>query len=221
MAPTSDEIVTSVLDRYGQSYSEELGLDLSQNTPEALFQWLCASLLLSARISSNLAMRAAAALRVAGWTSAQKLAESTWKERVKVLNAAGYGRFDEKTATMLGDLASKVLHDYGGDLRALREVAGKDSAHERELIIQFKGIGEVGADIFLREMQVAWEEVYPFADRRARDVAERFGLPSDAAALATLVEHSLFPVLVAALIRADLANADPLGSQTEAPGSDA
>ena len=40
-----------------------------------------------------------------------------------------------------------------------------------------EGVGDVGADIFLREVQVAWTEVAPFADERALGAARDLGLP--------------------------------------------
>jgi hypothetical protein len=50
---------------------------------------------------------------------------------------------------------------------------------------EFKGLGDVGVDIFFREVQVAWQELRPFADRRTLDAAGRLGLPKDAGKLAT------------------------------------
>lgn len=52
-------------------------------------------------------MRAAEALFARGWTTAQKLADSRWDARVSALNQAGYGRYDESTASMLGDGATR------------------------------------------------------------------------------------------------------------------
>lgn len=208
MTGKQDALVGALLDRHGQTFSAELGIDLGANTPSPLFRWLCATLLLSARISSDLAVRGAAALAEQGWTTADKLHDTTWQERVKVLNRSGYARYDEKTSAMLGDLTTKILDDYGGDLRKLRERAERDPDHERALITEFKGIGDVGADIFFREAQIAWDEHFPFADERALEAADRFGLPGDAKGLAGLVERDEFPALVAALIRADIAGED-------------
>jgi hypothetical protein len=40
-----------LLERHGRTYSEDLGIRLEANTPSALFCWLCAALLFSARIN--------------------------------------------------------------------------------------------------------------------------------------------------------------------------
>jgi hypothetical protein len=84
------------------------------------------------------------------------------------------------------------------------------------LLKQFKGIGDVGADIFLREVQAVWDEVRPFVDRRARAGAKTLGLPDDPQALLRLVDDRDFPRLVAALLRAKLAgDADVVLAQAQ------
>jgi hypothetical protein len=71
--------------------------------------------------------------------------------------------------------------------------------------MECKGIGEVGADIFLREVQTAWPELKPFADAAALKSAGKLGLPTKADELAKLVPDKEFPHLLAALIRCRLA----------------
>lgn len=44
----------------------------------------------------------------------------------------------------------------------------------------------ISTDIFFREVQVAWDELFPFADRRALEGAGKLGLPEDPEALADL-----------------------------------
>ncbi|MFC2967373.1 endonuclease [Acidimangrovimonas pyrenivorans] len=201
MAAT-EPLVAALLRRHGGSLAGELGLDLAHPAPADLFRWLCAVLLLSARISSRVALRAAEELAARGWTTAGALAASTWQDRVAALDAAGYARYDEKTATMLGELAEAVQRDYGGDLTRLRAAADGDLAALRERVMRFKGIGELGADIFCREMQAGWDELYPFADARTLEAAVGLGLPGSAGELAALVPRGRLPALLAALIRA-------------------
>jgi hypothetical protein len=118
--PSRRAIVAALLERHGRTYAEELRIDVAKGTPSPLFRLLCAAILFSARIGSEIAARAADGLRRAGWTTAQKLADSTSKQRVDVLNDAGYTRYQERTATMLGDMADHLLEEYRGDLRRLR-----------------------------------------------------------------------------------------------------
>ena len=198
------DIARALLERHGRTFADELGIDVAKGTPSMLYRLLCAATLMSARISSQIAVEAARNLAQRGWRSPRKLAESTWEQRVEALHEAGYTRYQERTATMLGDLTEHLLERYGGDLRKLREEAERDPKAERRLLKEFKGLGDVGVDIFFREAQVAWDELLPFADRRALDAAGRLKLPKDPGKLAELVGAKEYPRLVAALVRVEL-----------------
>lgn len=197
-------LVSALLDRHGRTFASELQVDIGRNTPSPLFRLLCFALLASTRISADIAMKAARALADQGWTTAQKMAAATWRERTDILNRAGYARYDESTSRMLGDTAELVLDRYKGDLRKLREHAGCEPRAERRLLKECKGIGDVGADIFMREAQAAWDEIYPFADRLALKASRRLELGDDAETLARQVERADYPRLVAALVRTQL-----------------
>jgi hypothetical protein len=203
--PSRSAIERELLDRHGRTYAEELLIDLARGTPSALFKLLVAAILFSARIGASQGSRAAAALYREGWTTARKLADSTSEERVHVLDRNGYARYDERTSTMLGQDSELLLERYRGDLRKLRDEAGRDPGKERALLRQLKGLGNVGVDIFFREVQVAWDELYPFADERALGEARRLGLPGDPKALARGHDRQTFARLVAALVRSSLA----------------
>jgi endonuclease III len=204
--PSKRDIARAVLKRHPKSHAEELGIDVARNTPAPLYQWLLVSLLFSARISADQAQRAAVALFEQGWRTPARMAETRWEQRVTVLNRNGYARYDESTARYIGDSTALLLERHGGDLRRLRERAGRDPQRERRLLQEFKGIGEVGADIFCREAQLAWDELYPFADRKALEVAGKLGLGADGAALSDLVPRRAdLPRLLAGLVRIELA----------------
>lgn len=205
--PTEQRIVEALLRRHGRTYASEAGIRLARNTPAPLFQLLCLSLLLSARISSHTAVMACWALREAGWTTPATMADSTWADRTRVLNESGYARYDESTSRMLGQTVDTLCATYGGDLRRLRDEATRDPVEERRLLQEFTGIGPVGASIFSREVQLVWEEQFPCADDRALDSAERLGLGSDVSALTRHVDGiEQFTRLVAALVRCGLAH---------------
>ncbi|MBA2530349.1 MAG: hypothetical protein H0V19_10410 [Euzebyales bacterium] len=199
--------MAALLDRHGRTFAAELGVDVAKGTPSPLFRMLCYALLSGARISADLAVRGAKALAEAGWTTARKMADSGWEQRARTLNEAGYARYDERTAGMLGDTSVLLLDRYGGDLRRLREQAQRDPDAERRLLKQCKGVGDVGVDIFFREVQAAWQELVPFADERALSAARRLGLGGDARTLARTTGRGGPQVarLVAALVRCDLA----------------
>lgn len=203
--PSKKDIVNALLKKHGKTYAEELHIAVGQNTPAPLFQLLCASLLFSARIPAGNAAEATRALIKAKLTTPRKMAEATWQERVDVITWHGYKRYDESASTMLGETASLVEEKYGGDLRKLREEAGRDLAREKKLLMRFKGIGNVGADIFLREIQGIWDEAYPYADQRVLKASKQLGLGSSPEELSRLVPRKDFPRLAAALVRVDLA----------------
>ncbi len=205
LATPRSAVVAELLRCHGRTYAAEAGIDLGVGDVQALFQLLCLSLLLSARIRARVAVRASQALTAAGWATPVRMRAGTWERRTQVLNGAGYARYDERTARMLGASADLVVSRYGGDLDRLRDRAGHQRAEELRLLQEFPGIGPLGASIFAREVQGCWQEVHPFADARALDVAGRLGLGRDVDEISTLVPTAVgFAHLVAALVRCAL-----------------
>lgn len=199
-------IAKTVLQAFGRTYAQEAGIRL-RNTPAPLYQLLNLSLLLSARIAADNAVQAARALIDAKLSTPRKMADATWQDRVDVITWHGYKRYDERTSTMLGDTAQMLLDRYGGDLRALRDEADWEVEQEHRRLQQFKGIGRVGADIFLREVQGIWPEAFPYADDRVIRAAKTLGLPTNLSKLSQVVSRKDFPRLASGLIRVDLAGA--------------
>ena len=151
-------------------------------------------------------MQAARALADQGWTTPQKMAAATWEQRTRALNEAGYARYDESTSRMLGDTAGMLVEPVRRrSAQAARGRRKESRVASARLLKECKGLGDVGVSIFFREVQFAWDELYPFADKRALDAARRLGLASDAQALARQVPRNEFPRLVAALVRGGLA----------------
>ncbi len=111
------EIAQALLKRHEHTFACELGIPVERNTPSPLFRLLYASLLFSTRTNARIAVKAARVLVDEGWVTAEKMASSTWQERGPTLNEAGYARYDERTATMLGETAGMLLDRYSGDLR--------------------------------------------------------------------------------------------------------
>jgi len=204
MAP--EDVVAALLERHGQTYAEELGLDLDSDSPSALFGLLLFAVLSSARIRAANATEATRALFDAGWSNVDKLGGASRERRVKLLNTHGYARYDERTADLLGDLAGQVQQRWDGDLRLLREEADGKPTRAKALLTELEGLGPVGAGIFLREAQQCWPEYRPYVDRRAKDAARALRLPTGPPALAALVDDGQVARLVAALVRTSLAH---------------
>jgi len=197
------ERARALIDEHGRTFAEELGLDVAKDTPGPLFGLLVASLLLSTRINSELALSASRELRSAGLTSARKVLEADDQVIWDALERGRYLRKD-RTTPMLRETAQLADAKYDGDLRRLRTEADGDAGRAADLVREFKGIGAVGAEIFLREVQVAWPELAPFAGSRALAAAPDHDLPGDTEKLAALVGPDEFPRLAAALVRSRL-----------------
>ncbi|MDQ4007612.1 MAG: endonuclease [Actinomycetota bacterium] len=197
---TQRETARLLVQRHGTTFAEQAGIRVADK-PAPLWQLLVLSLLLSARISSEIAVAAARELNKAGYRTPRRMREATWQQRVDALGRGHYRRYDERTSTMLGEVADHVVEGYRGDLRRLREDAARPAEIER-LLQQFKGIGPTGAAIFCREVQGEWSELAPYVDAIAAKGAKRLGLPPSPGRLAALVPDQDVPRLVAACVRA-------------------
>jgi hypothetical protein len=194
------DIARRLVERHGTTYAEEAGIRVADK-PSPLWQLLVLSLLLSARINAGIAVAAAGELNKAGYRSPKAMREASWQDRVDALGRGHYRRYDERTATMLGDCAGVAIEQYGGDLRKLRSAASRPDEIS-SLLQGFKGIGPTGAAIFCREVQGVWTELAPFVDDIAARGAKRLGLPTSPGRLAALVPDDDVPRLVAACVRA-------------------
>ncbi|MGW0816711.1 endonuclease [Streptomyces viridiviolaceus] len=196
-----ERVLRELVGAHGETYAEEAGIRL-KDTPQPLYRLLVLAHLLSARIRGSIAVATARALNEAGLGDPRRMAESDWQDRVDALGRGGYRRYDERTATQLGEAAELLTERWGGDLRRLRKEADGDVTELRRLLQEFPGVGPTGADIFLREAQRVWPEVAPYLDRKALQGAERLGLPTDPDRLAGLAGSTQPAVLAAALVRA-------------------
>ena len=170
-------VQSALLQHAGITFAGDAGITL-RDKPSPLWQLLVLSLLLSARISSDIAVRSAREISRAGWRTPQRLLESTWQQRVDALGRGGYRRFDEKTATQLEQLAQDVIDRWNGDLRRLRDDADDTRGCERRLQ-EFVGIGPTGAAVFLREVQGVWPNIGPYADKLVTRGAQAVGSTTD------------------------------------------
>ncbi|MEU3095144.1 endonuclease [Streptomyces sp. NPDC006967] len=194
-------VVRALVDAHGETYAEEAGIRL-RDTPQPLYRLLVLAHLLSARIKGSIAVASARALHEAGLRDPRRMAGADWQERVDALGRGGYRRYDERTATQLGEAAELLNERWGGDLRRLREEADGDVGELRRLLQEFPGIGPTGADIFLREAQRVWPEAAPYLDAKALQGARQLKLPQDPERLTGLAEPTEPAVLAAALVRA-------------------
>ncbi|CAG7648216.1 HhH-GDP family DNA glycosylase [Actinacidiphila bryophytorum] len=200
---TQRDVVHALVDGYGRTYAAQAGIRL-RDTPQPLYQLLVLACLLSARIRADAAVGASRELSQAGMRDPRRMAAATWQQRVDALGRGGYRRYDERTATQLGEGAELVSRRYGGDLRRLRDEAHGDREAMRRALQDFPGLGPAGADIFLREAQAVWPQASPYIDSKALQGARALDLPPSPARLLRLADDTAPAVLAAALVRVAL-----------------
>jgi len=205
---TAEEKLERILIKHPQSFCEELGIPMETSSPRALWMWLCASILFSARIKSDAAVRACKALFRAGLTTPEAFSNATAEQCRTLLHDNGYEKYDVKTANFLVENGRKCMAEFpNGDINLLRQAANHSPEVERSLIKKFKGVGDGAADIFFREAQLAWPELYPMAvDKKSLKAARLVGLKEDPRWLAELCgnDKAMYVRLIAALVRIDL-----------------
>lgn len=150
----------------GGAYSRELGIDLSSGKAAEVYKWFLASILFGARISETIAEKTYREFAHAHLLAPKKIADAGWDRLVEVLDHGGYARYNFKTATKLLDVNRHLLEEYKGDLNALHAAAADEDDLERRLKGLGKGIGEVTANIFLRELRGVWTKAAPLPPER-------------------------------------------------------
>ncbi|KKC06007.1 endonuclease [Mycobacterium nebraskense] len=199
---TREQLVRRLLDVAGTTYAAEARIKLSDK-PMPLFQLLVICMLASKPIDAAIAMRAGSELFKAGLRTPNALLAADRQTMIDAFGRAHYVRYDESSATRLTDIAERVRDEYSGDLRELADRSRHDVAAAKRLLKQFKGIGDTGADIYLREVQDVWSWVRPYFDDRATEAAKQLGLPTQPKKLGALAPQGNAR-LAAALIRMSL-----------------
>jgi len=155
-----------------KTYSEELGLDL--NDPKDRFKWFLASLLFAKRISAEIAKKTFRRFESEGLVSPEKIFEAGWDRLVEILDSGGYVRYDFSTASNLLAIMKKLKEEYG-DLERLHQES-RDPRDLEKRLMEFKGIGPVGVNIFLRELRGRWSNAKPKPSKMAIETAKLLGL---------------------------------------------
>ena len=115
MTGKAESIVRELLERHGRLYAEDAGIRLADR-PGPLYQLLVLATLLSAPIPADTAVATARELFAAGYRTPKAMSEASWQDRVDALGRGHYRRYDERTATMLGDGADLLSSKWHGDL---------------------------------------------------------------------------------------------------------
>ncbi len=158
-----------------QSYSKEFSLDLTK--PEDRFKWFLASILFAKRIRAKTAKETYFYFEQKELTSPEAILQAGWERLVEVLGLGGYTRSDFSTAKNLLGIA-KTLKEKYGNLERLHTKSSSPKDLEKRLQ-EFKGVGPVCVNIFLRELRGIWEKAKPTPSLIASVTAKRIGLDAE------------------------------------------
>jgi endonuclease III len=169
------ETIAQLMEKWGGRYSTELGIDIESGRSGEIFKWFLASILFGARISQAKTMQTYYEFEKCKVITPDAIIGTGWDGLVEILDAGGYTRYDFKTATKLLEIMQMLNLLYGGDLNILHEKA-RDPEDLESKLMEFKGVGPVTVNIFLRELRGIWEKAQPLPEDHVIIAARHLGL---------------------------------------------
>jgi endonuclease III len=164
-----------VIGELGKPYSEELGINLDSGRDGEVFRWFLASILFGKRISEGIAANTYLEFKKADLLAPQKILNAGWDRLVELLDAGGYVRYDFSTASKLLEIMKGLIGKYNGSLIRLYRESKDDKDLERRLL-EFKGVGPVTVNIFLRELRHVWKRAEPEISLFTKTAAKNMGI---------------------------------------------
>jgi len=148
-----------LVEKFGQKYSDILGINLKTKDDGEIFKWFLASVLFGAPINETSVIRTYKCFERYGVLTPKKILETGWDGLVRILDEGGYTRYDFKTSDKLLEVMGNLLTKYGGSLNLIHERASDPYDLEKRLKDLGKGVGDVTVNIFLRELRDLWKKV--------------------------------------------------------------
>ena len=164
----------TLLKRWGQPYSEQLGIDLESGREGEIFKWFLAAILFGKPIQERVAATTYRLFALRKVTSPESIERTGWDGLVELLDMGGYVRYDFSTATKLLSIVAELKKVYGS-LTALHKLA-RNAADLESRLQKFKGIGPVTTNIFLRELRVVWPKADPEPAELVKTTAKKLGI---------------------------------------------
>ena len=155
------KVTTLLIKNLGRRYSEILGINLRKGDDYEIFKWFLASVLFGAPINETSVIRTYKCFERRGVLTPEKILKKGWHGLVEILDEGGYTRYDFKTSDKLLEVIGNLIAKHEGSLSLLHEQALNSSDLEKRLKDLGKGIGEVTASIFLRELRRLWKKADP------------------------------------------------------------
>jgi len=153
--------VAALVEKYGQRYSELLGINLERDGEKEVFKWFLAAVLFGAPITETSVVKTYKCFERHRVLTPEKILKTGWDGLVKILDEGSYTRYDFKTAHKLLAVMGNLKTSYGGSLILLHEKAANSLDLEKRLKELGKGIGDVTVSIFLRELRGIWRKADP------------------------------------------------------------
>jgi len=170
------ENVKLLIEKFGEKYSEMLGIKLTEGKDNEIFKWFLAAILFGAPITEKAAIKTYKCFEKHGVLTPQKILETGWDKLVRILDEGSYTRYDFKTADKLLETVKNLIENYGGSLNRLHDETKNTEDLAKKLKSLSKGIGDVTASIFLRELQGIWEKAEPEPTTLVVLAAKRLGI---------------------------------------------
>lgn len=161
----------------GVPFSSELAINLPEGKEEEIFKWFLASVLFGKRISFRTAIKTYKQFKSSSVLTPRAIIDTGWDGLVKILDDGGYVRYDFSTASKLLDLVKHLQQNYGS-LTKLHKRA-KNPKDLENMLLQFKGIGPVTTNIFLRELRTVWKNADPEPLDFVKQEAAKLGINLD------------------------------------------
>ncbi len=157
-------------------YSEELEIGLKEKDDKEIFKWFLASLLFGGRITETIAKNTYRVFASYGLLNPRKILKAGWEFLVDpIMREGGYVRYDGRKSTQILTDCDKLVAEYEGSLTQLHNRA-KDERDLEQRLLDFYGVGNVTANIFLRELRPYWQKANPEPLVIVKELARRCGV---------------------------------------------
>jgi endonuclease III len=155
------QLTNLLIQRFGQRYSEIVGINLKSEKKEEVFKWFLASILFGAPITESAVIKTYKCFEKHKVLTPEKILETGWDGLVEILDEGNYTRYDFKTADKLLAVMNNVTKKYDGNLNLLHEQTSDSFDLEKRLKELGKGVGAITVSIFLRELRGTWKKADP------------------------------------------------------------
>jgi len=153
--------LATIVEKFGQRYSELLGINLEREDDEEVFKWFLTAVLFGAPITETSVVKTYKCFEKHAVLTPEKILKTGWQGLVEILDEGSYTRYDYKTADKLLEVMGNLKTRYRGSLKLLHEKAADSLDLEKRLKELGKGIGDVTVSIFLCELRGIWTKANP------------------------------------------------------------